>query len=135
MAGTFKFELVSPERVLLSLDADEVMVPGVEGDFTVLAGHAPLVSTLRPGILEVLSSGTRRRIFVKVGFADVNPASVTVLAERAFDLAELDGARIAEEIATAEAELAAAKDDDDRTMAHMAIDRLRAIEGRGSKAA
>ncbi|MDX2308740.1 MAG: F0F1 ATP synthase subunit epsilon [Hyphomicrobium sp.] len=134
MAATFKFELVSPERVLLSVDAEEVVVPGVEGDFTVLIGHAPLVSTLRPGILEVLSAGTRRRIFVKVGFADVNPASVTVLAERAYDLAELDGARVAEEIAIAEAELAAAKDDDERTMAATAIDRLRSIHGT-SKAA
>ena len=67
MAGTFKFELVSPERVLLSEDAEQVVVPGADGDFGVLVGHAPLVSTLRPGMLEVLLPGKKRRVFVKGG--------------------------------------------------------------------
>lgn len=132
MAGTFKFELVSPERVLLSVDAEQAMVPGIEGDFTVFAGHAPVISALRPGILDVLTSTGKRRIFVKSGFAEVTADTVTVLAETAFDTAEADGARIASELAAAEAELAAAKDDDARMMAETALDRLRSI---GSKAA
>jgi len=132
MAGTFKFELVSPERVLLSVDAEQAMVPGVEGDFTVFPGHAPLISTLRPGLLEVLTASGKKQIFVKTGFADVNAASVTVLAETAFDLAGISAAQIADEVAKAEADLAAAKDDDARTMARTAIDRLRSL---GSKAA
>jgi F-type H+-transporting ATPase subunit epsilon len=132
MAGTFKFELVSPERVLLSVDAEQAMVPGVEGDFTVFPGHAPLISTLRPGFLEVLTTSGKKQIFVKTGFADVNAASVTVLAETAFDVAETTASQISDEIAQAEADLAAAKDDDSRTLAQTALDRLRLL---GSKAA
>jgi F-type H+-transporting ATPase subunit epsilon len=132
MAGTFKFELVSPERVLLAVDADQVMVPGIEGDFTVFAGHAPLISALRPGFLEVVVAGARKQVFVKSGFADVNSGTLTVLAETAFDVAEISPSQIAEEIAIAEASLAAAKDDDSRTLAQTAIERLRSL---GSKAA
>jgi len=132
MAGTFKFELVSPERVLLSLDAEQVMVPGVDGDFTVFAGHAPLISTLRPGLLEALTPSGKKQIFVKTGFADVNADGVTVLAETAFDLAGITAAQIADEVAVAEADLAAAKDDDARTMAQTAIDRLRSLGGKAA---
>ena len=127
MAGTFKFELVSPERVLISVDADQVMVPGIEGDFTVFAGHAPLVSALRPGLLEVTSVGAKKQIFVKSGFADVNAEALTVLAETAFDVAETAGSQITEEVRIAEADLEAAKDDDSRMLAQTALDRLRAL--------
>jgi F-type H+-transporting ATPase subunit epsilon len=132
MAGSFKFELVSPERVLLAVDAEQAMVPGVEGDFTVFPGHAPLISALRPGLLEVLTTAGKRQIFVKSGFADVNAASVTVLAETAFDVADASQSKIAEEIAAAEADLAAAKDDDERTLAQIAIDRLRNLGGKAA---
>ena len=132
MAGTFKFELVSPERVLLSVDAEQAMVPGIEGDFTVFPGHAPLISTLRPGLLEVLTASGKKQIFVKTGFADVNAASVTVLAETAFDVAGITAAQIADEVAKAEADLAAAKDDDARTLAQTAIDRLRSLGGKAA---
>ena len=74
MAGTFKFELVSPERILLSVDADQVVVPGADGDFAVLAGHAPVIATLRPGVLGVTAGGTRKRLFVKSGFCEVDPS-------------------------------------------------------------
>jgi F-type H+-transporting ATPase subunit epsilon len=132
MAGTFKFELVSPERVLISVDADQVMVPGIEGDFTVFVGHAPLVSALRPGLLEVTSGGAKKQIFVKSGFADVEAEALTVLAETAFVVAETAGSQITDEIRIAEADLEAAKDDDSRMLAQTALDRLRAL---GSKAA
>lgn len=132
MAGTFKFELVSPERVLVSVDADQVMVPGIEGDFTVFAGHAPLVSALRPGLLEVMSGGAKKQIFVKSGFADVNAEALTVLAETAFDVADTAASQVSEEIRIAEADLEAAKDDDSRMLAQTALDRLRAL---GSKPA
>jgi F-type H+-transporting ATPase subunit epsilon len=132
MAGTFKFELVSPERVLLAVDADQAMVPGIEGDFTVFAGHAPLISALRPGVLEVLVAGAKKQIFVKSGFADVNAGTLTVLAETAFDVADTSPSQIAEEIAIAEASLAAAKDDDSRTLAQTAIDRLRSLGGKAA---
>ena len=91
MAGTFKFELVTPERMALSQDATQVLVPGVEGEFTVLPGHAPVISALRPGVIEVTlaESGETERIFVKGGFAEVDADRVTVLAERALAVEQM----------------------------------------------
>ena len=84
MAGSFKFELVSPERVLLSANVEQVMVPGADGDFTVLVGHAPVVSTLRPGIVEAkLAEGRIERIAIEGGLAQVDATSVTILATTA----------------------------------------------------
>jgi F-type H+-transporting ATPase subunit epsilon len=117
MAGTFKFELVSPERVLLSIDADQVVVPGSDGEFAVLAGHAPVIATLRPGVLDVTASGSKRKLFVKSGFAEVDPGRLTVLAEKAYDVDEMSSAAIAEELKAAEADLATAKDDNAKRMA------------------
>ncbi len=84
MAGSFKFELVSPERILLSATVEHVIVPGADGEFTVLAGHAPVVSTLRPGTIEAkLTDGRVERIAVAGGIAEVDPTSVTILATTA----------------------------------------------------
>jgi F-type H+-transporting ATPase subunit epsilon len=129
MAGTFKFELVTPERMLLSEDAAQVVVPGVEGEFTVLAGHAPVVSALRPGVVSAtLGENAAKRIFVKGGFAEVDAERLIVLAERAIDLADADPATIAAELETAEAELAAATSDAARLAAASAVDQLRALQ-------
>jgi F-type H+-transporting ATPase subunit epsilon len=129
MAGTFKFELVTPERMLLSEDAAQVVVPGVEGEFTVFAGHAPVVSALRPGVVDATLSDSRRmRVFVKGGFAEVDAERLVVLAERALDLEAADAASIASELQTAEAELAAASSDAARLAATSAVDRLRALQ-------
>jgi F-type H+-transporting ATPase subunit epsilon len=97
MAGTFKFELVTPERMALSQDATQVLVAGVEGEFTVLPGHAPVISALRPGVIEVTlaEGGARERIFVKGGFAEVDADRVTVLAERALAVEQMDAGTIA----------------------------------------
>ena len=74
--ASFKFELVSPERLLVSADATEVVMPGAEGDFTVLAGHSPVLSTLRPGVLALkLADGGTKRVYVRGGFAEVDAAS------------------------------------------------------------
>ena len=127
MAATFKFELVSPERILLSVDADEVLMPGAEGDFTVLAGHAPFISTLRPGVLEVKAQGTTQRIYVKSGFADVGQEQATVLAADAVEVAELSGSRLAATIEAAETALAEAKDDESRRFANEALVQLKAL--------
>ncbi len=126
---TFKFELVSPERVLMSEDVEQVVLPGSDGDFTVLVGHAHFVSTLRPGLLDVTTSTGRKRLLVKGGFAEVDPARLTVLAERALDLTDVDSARISRELETAEAELAAAKDDEARLIATALIEQIKAIQG------
>lgn len=129
MAGTFKFELVTPERMALSQNATQVLVPGVEGEFTVLAGHAPVISALRPGVIEVTlaEGGGRERIFVKGGFVEVDADRVTVLAERALAVEEMDAGTIAVELETAEAELGAAADDAARLAAASAVERLKAM--------
>ncbi len=128
MAGTFKFELVTPERMALSQDAAQVVVPGVEGDFTVLAGHAPVISALRPGIIDVtLPDASKTRIFVKGGFAEVDAGHLTVLAERALDVEAMDAATIAAELETAQADFASATDDAARLAAASAVERLRGL--------
>ncbi|CAA2143539.1 F0F1 ATP synthase subunit epsilon [Hyphomicrobium sp. ghe19] len=132
MAGTFRFELVSPERVLLSVDADQVVVPGDDGDFAVLAGHAPVISTLRPGVLDVTAGGVRKRLFVKSGFVEVDPSRLTVLAESAYDLDDISAATMAEELKTAEAELATAKDDSAKRRADTLVSELRRLSTRAA---
>ncbi len=132
MAGTFKFELVSPERVLLSVDAEQVVVPGSDGDFAVLAGHAPFITTLRPGVLDVTAGGSKRRVLVKSGFAEVDPARLTILAQSAFDVDEMTPAVVAKELAAAEAELAGAKDDEARRTADALVGELRRLSAKAA---
>jgi F-type H+-transporting ATPase subunit epsilon len=128
MAGTFKFELVTPERMAVSQDTNQVVVPGLEGDFTVLPGHAPVISALRPGIVDVtLPDARKTRIFVKGGFAEVDAEHLTVLAERALDVEAMDAAAIAAEVAVAEAELSSATDDTARLAAAAALERLKGL--------
>ena len=106
MADTFKFELVSPERLLVSADVEQVLVPGSEGDFTMLPNHAPLLTSLRPGLLDIVFSGSdRRRYFVRGGFAEVGLAGLTVLAETAVSVQDLDRAQFAEQISSMEEDL------------------------------
>jgi F-type H+-transporting ATPase subunit epsilon len=128
MAATFNFELVTPERVLWSGEAEQVVVPGTEGDFAVLAGHSPLISTLRPGILEITLPGGKERVFVKKGVAEADPAGLVILAQSAVAVSELDGSRLAEELKSAEAELAEAKDDLSRQRAEMLIDIVKRLQ-------
>jgi F-type H+-transporting ATPase subunit epsilon len=129
MAQTFTFELVSPEKVLLAGEAEQVQLPGAEGDMTILPGHSPLISTLRPGVIDVMLGGARSRIYVRQAFAQVEPDRLTVLAEKAQDVAELTGPVIAEELSAAEAELAEAKTDEQRLVANQAIATLSSLRG------
>jgi len=96
------FSLVSPERQIMSEDVDMVEVPGTEGIFGVLSDHAPFMSTLASGVVKVTNGSDEQRIFVAGGFAEVTPAGLTILAEEAIPVAELDGAAIAERIKLAE---------------------------------
>lgn len=132
MAGTFKIELVSPERVLLSGEATEVLVPGMEGDFTVLEGHAPLISALKPGVIEIRQPSGQRRIYVRGGFAEVEPTQLTVLAQTLIDVTQPDAARLADEMRVAEGMLAAAADDSGRMLANDAIAALRSLNARAA---
>jgi F-type H+-transporting ATPase subunit epsilon len=132
MAGTFRFELVSPERILLSVDAEQVVVPGANGDFAVLPGHAPFITFLRPGVLDVTAGGAKSRVLVKGGFAEVDPTRLTVLAQTAFNVDELTGATLATELAAAEAELAGAKDDDAKSAADALVTELKRISAKAA---
>ena len=89
MADAMKFDLVSPERRLASVEASEVQIPGADGDMTAMANHAPTITTLRPGVLKVTHAGGVDEYVVIGGFADISPAGVTVLAERALPRAEV----------------------------------------------
>lgn len=115
MADKTKFELVSPERLLASLDVDMVVVPGTEGDFGVMAGHAPVISTLRIGTIDVWNGGAvTDRIFVAGGFAEASAERVTVLADEATRIADIDKAVVGKEIEALRAKLGAATDDGER---------------------
>ena len=103
--ATFHFDLVSPEKLAFSGDVDQVDVPGVEGDFGVLAGHAPVVAAIRPGILTVITGATRQKIIVLGGIAEVSDKGLTVLADVATSLDELDRAEFAETISDMQAKL------------------------------
>jgi F-type H+-transporting ATPase subunit epsilon len=129
MAETFKFELVTPERLLVSGEVEQVVVPGSEGDFTMLAHHAPLLTSLRPGLLEIGAGGAgHRRYFVRGGFAEVGPSGLTVLAETAIDLVELEADTLSQAIKDAEDDVADAKDDAERDRAKTHLDHLRQVQ-------
>jgi F-type H+-transporting ATPase subunit epsilon len=100
--ATFHFELVSPEKIAFSGDVDQVDVPGSEGDFGVLAGHAPLISLLRPGIMTVYSGGEQTQVVVLGGLAEVGPDGLTVLADVATSIEDIDRAALQAQIAEME---------------------------------
>jgi F-type H+-transporting ATPase subunit epsilon len=130
MAEAFQFELVAPERLLMSEAVDQVVVPGSEGYFTVLKGHAPFMSTLRPGVVDVTPAGggAAERIFVRGGFADVNADGLTILAEQAIPLAEVDAAMLAQEVKNAEEDVADAKDGATRDAAELRLQQLKEVQ-------
>jgi F-type H+-transporting ATPase subunit epsilon len=125
---TFTFELVSPERQLFSGAVDQVVVPGSEGDFGVLANHAPFVSSLRPGILTIHGDGQPRRLYVRGGFAEVAEGTLTVLAETATPIEELQPEQLEAEIKDAIEDLADAKDDRARAKAAEKLDQLNSVK-------
>ncbi|MBI4275877.1 MAG: F0F1 ATP synthase subunit epsilon [Rhizobiales bacterium] len=104
--ATFHFELVSPQKLLFSGEVEQVDVPGTEGDFGVLAEHAPLVAIVKPGILTVHNAGTAEKIVVLGGFAEVSPKGLTVLADVATSTEDFDNAMIAAELKTMEEKVA-----------------------------
>lgn len=124
------FDLVSPERLLITADVDQVDVPGSEGDFGVLAGHAPVMTTLKPGVLSIQSAGKApEKFFVRGGFAEVTLDGLTVLAEEAMPLAELDAATLDERIKNAEEDINDAKDPGVRDRAQTTLNQLKELRG------
>jgi len=125
MADSFHFELVSPEAAVLSGEAKEVVVPGTEGYFTVLPNHAPFMSTVKPGIVEVQMEGeAKRKIFVRGGFADVSPSGFTLLAEQAMALEDFNDEDLEQQIQDAREDLEDAKGDEARERAILALSQL-----------
>ena len=129
MAETFRFELVSPERLLVSEDIASVTASGAEGEFTVLPRHAPFMTTLRPGVLTVrVDKGPERRIVVFGGFAEVNPDGCIILAEEAVPVESLDPDAVAREIRDAEEDVTDAETEEARFRAQTRLDHLRALQ-------
>jgi len=126
--ATFHFDLVSPEKLLFSGEVNQVDVPGSEGDFGVLAGHAPLVTTLRPGILVIYGEREPLRIVVEGGFAEVGPGGLIVLADMAVPVEEFDVTQLAGVIKDTEEDVADEKDDWTRDKLAQKLDRLRALQ-------
>ncbi|MGC1779691.1 MAG: F0F1 ATP synthase subunit epsilon [Xanthobacteraceae bacterium] len=122
------FEFVSPERVLFSGDVDQVDLPGSEGDMGILPGHAPLVTTLRPGIVTIVRSGQREPVVVIGGFAEVSPAGLTVLADQAVARADFDIGQLATQIKDAEEDVADTTDDVERDKLARHLDQLKALQ-------
>ena|SRR5690348_9171523 len=125
--ATFHFDLVSPERLAFSGEVDQVDIPGFEGDFGVLAGHAPVVAALRPGILTVTQGGTHQKIIVLGGLAEVSEKGLTVLADVATSLDELDRAKFAETISEMESKLAE-KEGSELDLALFRLDHFKSLQ-------
>ncbi|MFE0017089.1 F0F1 ATP synthase subunit epsilon [Mesorhizobium sp. NPDC059054] len=130
MAKAFKFELVSPERLLVSEEVESVVIPGAEGEMTVMAEHAPVMTTIKPGVVTVKpASGNTQRFVVFGGFADILPSGCTLLAESAVAVEDIDRAEIARRIQEAREDIADAKDDASRTKAEQFLHQLTTLEG------
>lgn len=129
MADAFNFELVSPERLLVSADVTQVVLPATEGYMTVMANHAPLMTTLTPGVVETKSAGGDvEKIFVRGGFADISPAGFTLLAEEAINIKDIDAAYIEQQIKNAQEDVDDAADDDTKQAALFKLARLNDVK-------
>ena len=128
--ATFKFELVSPERILFTGDVISVIVPSVEGEMTVLAGHAPLVATLKAGIVFVQTTDSNgKEFFVNGGIAEINQTSATILAEQGRFIEDVDNEVLDKEILAAETRLAGTSDEDEQRRLREALIQLREFKG------
>ncbi|MBU3888668.1 F0F1 ATP synthase subunit epsilon [Methylosinus sp. KRF6] len=124
----FHFELVSPEKLLFSGEVDAVVAPGAEGVFTVLKDHAPVMTVLKPGVVEIDEGGKKEKLFVRGGFADVGLGGFTILAEYAIPVAELDAAKLDADIKNASEDVADAKGDEARRVAAEKLAQLQELK-------
>jgi len=127
--ASFHFELVAPEKLIFSGEVESVVVPGTEGDFTVLKDHAPVISALRPGVVVIEQGGSAtQRLYVRGGFAEVAPSGLTILADLALPLERVDAAKLDAEIASFDEEQARARDSEARRIATERRDQLRELK-------
>ena len=123
--AAFHFELVSPERLVFTGEVEAVVVPGTEGEFTVLKDHSPFMSTMKPGVVEIDETPAKKlRLFVRGGFAEVAPTGLTILAEQAIPVEELDAAKLDADIKDVEEDVADASTDEARRLAAEKRDQL-----------
>ena len=128
MADKISFDLVSPERLLLSGTAAMVTLPGTEGEFGVLPGHAPVISTLKPGVIDVKGAeGGDTRFFVMGGFAEVNPEKLTVLAEEAIPMAEVNAEALDQRIRNVQEDILTTKTESARAKSVEVLDSLQIL--------
>jgi len=127
MADKLHFDLVSPERRLFAGEVDMVVVPGEDGDFGVLPKHAPFMSVIRSGAIIVTTDGVSERTFIHGGFAEVTPEGLTILAEEAIPVSEIDVAAVTQDLKNAQEDLGVAKSEMDIELAQARIDRLEAM--------
>ena len=128
MADKLKFTLVSPERELMSRDVDQVDIPGTEGWMGILANHAPLMTTLAPGMVKIRDGSDEKRIFVRGGFAEISPDGLTLLAEEAMPAEELNAEKIAQAVKNAEEDVADAQTDEKKLSAQQSLDSLKELQ-------
>lgn len=128
MADKLKFSLVSPERELMSAEVDQVDIPGSEGWMGILANHAPLMTTLAPGMVKIRDGSDEKRIFVRGGFAEISPTGLTLLAEEAMPAEELNAEKIAQAIKNAEEDVADAQTDEKKLTAQQSLDSLKDLQ-------
>jgi F-type H+-transporting ATPase subunit epsilon len=125
----FHFELVSPEKLLFSGDVEQVVAPGVDGQFTVLKDHAPVMTTLKAGVVRIDAGGKVEKLFVRGGFADVSASGFTILAEQALSVADVDLAKLEADIKDAREDVGDAKTDNARTAANDKLAQLLELRG------
>ncbi|WP_309084176.1 F0F1 ATP synthase subunit epsilon [Chelativorans sp.] len=130
MAKTFTFELVSPERLLVSEEVEQVVIPGTEGEMTVMADHAPVMTSVKPGVITVVrAGGASERFVVFGGFADITPEGCRLLAESATRVADLSREELTRRIEHARRELEGIRDEAARTKAEEFLGQLTTLEG------
>jgi F-type H+-transporting ATPase subunit epsilon len=127
MTTKIAYDIVSPEKLLISDTADMVTIPGTEGYMGVMAGHEPVVTTLRAGMIDIAANGGDTRYFIRGGFAEVNAAKVTILAEEAIPFSDLDVAVIDQRIQDAEEDLISAQSDTERNKVEAELQDLRLV--------
>ena len=126
--AAFRFELVSPEKLLFSGDVESVVVPSTEGEFMVMANHAPVMASLRPGVVTVgETAGGTSKLYVRGGFAEVSAKGLTILAEEAIPLAELDAAKLDQQLRNAEEDVTDAQSVEARQLASDRLAQLREL--------
>lgn len=128
MAESFKFELVSPERLLVSTQVESVVLPGSEGEMTIMARHAPVMTTIKPGVVQIAGGDGDDSFVVFGGFADILPESCTLLAESAVRVSEIDRDELESRVQDAREDVADAKDDMAKSKAEEYLNHLTTLQ-------